>query len=104
MALKGGLSGHDLYLQGLRGPGHDTTGDCASVCKDKTVYLKGSEPHDYCKASGILFGPLSLSPCYETMSLQVGLIGRDRFLIPIKTNARHVRDVKQSVTNFIGLL
>jgi hypothetical protein len=37
-------------------------------------------------------------------SLQIGLASRDRFLIPFKTNARHVRNVKQSVTNFIGLL
>lgn len=31
--------------------GSDVTGQCASVCKDKTVYSKGSEPHDYCKAA-----------------------------------------------------
>jgi hypothetical protein len=36
--------------------------------------------------------------------LQVDLIGCDRFLIPFKANARHVRNVKQPVTNFIGLL
>ncbi len=40
----------------------------------------------------------------KTMNLQIGLAGRDRFLIPFKTNARHVRNVKQSVTNFIGFL
>lgn len=28
----------------------DVTGSCPSVCKDKTVYDKGSEPTDYCKA------------------------------------------------------
>jgi hypothetical protein len=50
------------------------------------------------------FGGLRLSPCYKTMSLQIGLAGRDRFLIPFKTDARHARNVKQSVTNFIGLL
>jgi hypothetical protein len=49
------------------------------------------------------FGGLTLS-CYETMSLQIGLAGRDRFLIPFKSNARHIGNVKQSVTNFIGLL
>jgi hypothetical protein len=38
------------------------------------------------------------------LSLQISLVGRDRFLIPFKTNARHVRNVKQSATNFIGLL
>jgi hypothetical protein len=47
---------------------------------------------------------LSLSSCYETMSLQVDLIGGDRFLIPFKANARHIGDVKQSVTDFIGPL
>ena len=31
--------------------GGDLTGKCESVCKDKTVYSAGSEPHDYCKAS-----------------------------------------------------
>lgn len=29
----------------------DVTGQCATVCKDKTVYSKGSEPYDYCKAA-----------------------------------------------------
>jgi hypothetical protein len=34
------------------GPGGgDVTGQCASVCKDKEVYSKGSEPYDYCKAA-----------------------------------------------------
>ena len=47
---------------------------------------------------------LMLLPCYETMSLQVDLIGGDRFLIPFKANARHIGDVKQSVTDFIGPL
>ena len=47
---------------------------------------------------------LSLSPCYETMSLQIGLVGRDGVLVPFKANARHIRNVKQSVTDFIGPL
>jgi hypothetical protein len=51
-----------------------------------------------------VFDGLTLSPCYKTMSLQIGLAGRDRFLIPFKANARHIGNVKQSVTNFIGLL
>jgi hypothetical protein len=50
------------------------------------------------------FGGLTLSPCNETMALQIGLVGHDRFLIPFKTNAGHVGNVKQSVTNFIGSL
>lgn len=29
--------------------GGDLIGQCNSVCKDKTVYAKGSEPYDYCK-------------------------------------------------------
>jgi hypothetical protein len=29
--------------------GGDLTGQCDTVCKDKTVYAKGSEPYDYCK-------------------------------------------------------
>jgi len=44
------------------------------------------------------------SPCYETMSLQTGLVGRDGAFIPFKANARHIRNVKQSVTDFIGPL
>jgi hypothetical protein len=38
------------------------------------------------------------------MSLQTGSVGRDRFLIPFKTNAGHVGDVEQSATHFVGLL
>ena len=38
--------------QGCADGGGDVTGDCATVCKDKTVYSKGSEPHDYCKKAG----------------------------------------------------
>lgn len=26
----------------------DLTGQCSEVCKDKTVYAKGSETYDYC--------------------------------------------------------
>src|SRR5688500_9165099 len=37
--------------QGCAAGGGDLTGQCSSVCKDKTVYSKGSEPHDYCKAA-----------------------------------------------------
>lgn len=29
--------------------GGDLIGQCTSVCKDKTVFAKGSEPYDYCK-------------------------------------------------------
>ena len=47
---------------------------------------------------------LSLSPCYETMSLQIGSVGRDGVLVPFKANARHIRNVKQSVADFIRSL
>jgi hypothetical protein len=47
---------------------------------------------------------LILLPYYETMGLQIGLAGCDRFLIPFEANARHIGNVKQSVTNFIWLL
>ena len=42
--------------KGCASGGGDLTGDCASVCKDKTVFSKGSEPHDYCKASATMTG------------------------------------------------
>ena len=32
------------------------------------------------------------------MNLEIDLVGRDRLLIPFKTNARHVRKVKQLVS------
>jgi hypothetical protein len=38
------------------------------------------------------------------VSLQIGLAGRDGVLVPFKTNARHVGNVKESVTDFIGPL
>jgi hypothetical protein len=42
---------HTCTCQGCAEGGGDVTGQCASVCKDKTVYSKGSEPYDYCKAA-----------------------------------------------------
>lgn len=42
---------HTCTCQGCAEGGGDLTGQCASVCKDKTVYDKGSEPYDYCKAA-----------------------------------------------------
>jgi hypothetical protein len=39
--------------KGCGSKGGDVTGQCASVCKDKTVYSKGSEPTDYCKAARV---------------------------------------------------
>ena len=48
--------GTTCTCQGCASGGGDLTGDCASVCKGKTVYSKGSEPHDYCKAAGRVTG------------------------------------------------
>jgi hypothetical protein len=42
---------HTCTCKGCAGGGGDLTGQCASVCKDKEVYAKGSESHDYCKAA-----------------------------------------------------
>ena len=52
LALDGeSFPGTTCTCQGCASGGGDLTGDCASVCKGKTVYSKGSEPHDYCKAA-----------------------------------------------------
>lgn len=42
----------------------DVTGQCEKVCKDKTVYSKGSEPYDYCKAARVKrpIGDRSVTP------------------------------------------
>ena len=39
--------------KGCGSGGGDVTGQCATVCKDKDVFSKGSEPYDYCKASAV---------------------------------------------------
>lgn len=44
---------HTCTCQGCGAKGGDVTGQCDSVCTDKEVYAKGSEPHDYCKAARI---------------------------------------------------
>jgi hypothetical protein len=43
--------GTTCTCKGCTSGGGDLTGQCSSVCRDKTVYSKGSEPHDYCKAA-----------------------------------------------------
>jgi hypothetical protein len=43
--------GQKCTCQGCAKGGGDVNGQCSSVCKDKTVYSKGSEPYDYCKAA-----------------------------------------------------
>jgi hypothetical protein len=53
LAAKGqDFPGTTCTCQGCAEGGGDVNGDCGTVCKDKTVYSKGSEPHDYCKAAG----------------------------------------------------
>jgi hypothetical protein len=46
----------------------------------------------------VAFEGFTLSPCSSTTSLQINLVGRDRFLILFNTNARHIGNVKQSVS------
>jgi len=43
--------GTKCTCKGCASGGGDLNGQCSSVCKDKTVYSKGSEPYDYCKAA-----------------------------------------------------
>lgn len=43
--------GTKCTCQGCGSGGGDLVGQCASVCKDKEVYAKGSKPYDYCKAA-----------------------------------------------------
>jgi len=42
---------HKCTCKGCGDKRGDVTGQCASVCKDKEVFDKGSESYDYCKAS-----------------------------------------------------
>ena len=44
------------------GAATDVTGQCATVCKDKTVYSKGSESYDYCKAAARVKVPGHVRP------------------------------------------
>jgi hypothetical protein len=52
--------GATCTCKGCGGGGGDVTGSCSSVCNNKTVYAKGSEPHDYCKAEGLVRPPSGL--------------------------------------------
>jgi hypothetical protein len=38
------------------GKDSDIVGQCASVCKDKTVFAKGSETYDYCRKDNVAKG------------------------------------------------
>jgi len=56
--------------------GGDVTGDCASVCKDKTVYSAGSEPHDYCKAAAKPFTGNDLRAAMGLVGLRTAALAR----------------------------
>jgi hypothetical protein len=49
------LPDHTCTCQKCASGGGDVNGQCNTVCKDKTVYQKGSEPYDYCKAAARRF-------------------------------------------------
>jgi hypothetical protein len=64
-ATGGDFPGTKCTCKGCGTGGGDVTGQCSNVCKDKTVYSKGSEPYDYCKAAGRLlpiFGRHAIPP------------------------------------------
>lgn len=48
---------HKCTCKGCGAKGEDVTGQCASVCKDKEVFAKGSEPYDFCKAKAAAIRP-----------------------------------------------
>jgi len=48
----------------------DVTGQCGAVCKDKTIYSKGSEPHDYCKASAKVRAVTGVKPLGKPATLR----------------------------------
>ena len=48
---------HKCTCKGCGSGGGDVTGQCATVCKDKTVYDKGSESYDYCKKAAVVGPP-----------------------------------------------
>lgn len=62
--------------------GGDLTGDCASVCKDKTVYSAGSEPHDYCKASEKTLTGNDLRAAMGLVGLQTATLARASKVTP----------------------
>src|SRR5690348_16697382 len=45
--------GTTCTCKGCAGGGGDVTGQCGNVCKNKTVFSKGSDPHDFCKAAAV---------------------------------------------------
>jgi hypothetical protein len=68
--------GTTCTCQGCAPGGGDSTGDCATVCKDKTVYSKGSEPHDYCKVQGFPVTGNNLSAAMSLIGLKAAALAR----------------------------
>lgn len=74
--------GTTCTCQGCAPGGGDTTGDCASVCKDKTVYSKGSEPHDYCKAKELTVNGNNLRAALALIQLRAAALARSSNVSP----------------------
>jgi hypothetical protein len=68
--------GQKCTCQGCGDHGGDVTGDCASVCKDKTVYSKGSLPNDYCKAQGLTATGNNLRAAMDLVGLKALALAR----------------------------
>ncbi len=84
LAAKGkDFPGTTCTCQGCEPGGGDTTGDCATVCKDKTVYSKGSEPHDYCKAQGLTATGNNLRAAMELVGLKAAALARASKVSPV---------------------
>jgi hypothetical protein len=83
LAAKGkDFPGTTCTCQGCAPGGGDTTGDCASVCKDKTVYSKGSEPHDYCKAKELTVNGNNLRAALALIKLSNTALARSANVSP----------------------
>lgn len=57
--------------------GGDVTGQCATVCKDKEVYGKGSEPYDYCKAKALISTGANLRAAMALAGINAATLARD---------------------------
>jgi hypothetical protein len=77
LAAKGkDFPGTTCTCQGCAPGGGDSTGDCASACADKTVYSKGSGPHDYCKSQGLTVTGNNLSAAMNLVGLKADALAR----------------------------
>ena len=87
LAAKGkDFPGTTCTCQGCAPGGGDTTGDCASVCSDKTVYSKGSEPHDYCKAKALTVTGSNLRAAMGLIGLTGAALARSSNVSPAIIN------------------